>query len=131
MPKSSIARSHAERLELLQPRDRELDVVHHHALGDLEDEAARVEAGRPGGPPRPADDVGRWSWRAERLTDMESGVLHAARPSAAWRSAAGLPQDPAAELDDLPVSSASGMNDSGRHHPALRDGASAQAPRRR
>ena len=44
--------AHAERLQVEQRLDRRLDVVHQHALGDLEDRAARVEAGLGAGRPR-------------------------------------------------------------------------------
>ena len=47
MPKSSIARLDAERLQCLELLARCRDVVEQHALGELEGQARRFEARRP------------------------------------------------------------------------------------
>ena len=79
-------------------------VLHQHALGELEHEAARVEAGRRERALDVGDDVGlAASWRAETLTlDAQPVGRPAARACQTVDLAAGLREHPAAERHDQP-----------------------------
>src|SRR5262245_40295612 len=93
--------AHAELLELLQRRQHRLAVVHQHALGQLDHEAARVDARDAEGLLHVGADVG--------LRELDRGDVDADADLAALGQvrlpdlhlAAGLRQHPAAERDDL------------------------------
>jgi hypothetical protein len=102
---------HAQRAQALQRDDHVLGVVHHHALGELELEAAR----HPGGGERlahrahqPADPE---LARREVHRDQHRRVPLAA-PLEPWAQAVRSTHSPMGTM--RPVSSASGMKRSGR-----------------
>ena len=132
MPKSSMAKRHAELLELQHPGDDRLGVLDEDALGDLEHQAVRDR----GPTPRRALDTSStrlscWKCRAEMLTLRRSGMaLGKCRcHSRAWRHACRSTQRPSGTM--RPVSSASGMNSLREQEPALGVAPADRAPRTR
>ena len=122
----------AERLQLVQPRNGEVRVGHHHGLGDLEDERRRWEPARLERFAHVVDDRLRLQLLdrevdAHRRAAASAGTAGGgARPA---RQASWSTQRPIGTI--RPVSSASGMKLSGGISPARRVHASAAAPRRR
>ena len=111
---------HAEGLEAAQGRHRRVGVLDQDALGDLEDEAGRVEPGLGQDRRDLGDEAG--------LGDLAAGHVDAHRERPARRRgvprarlAAGLAAAPTARAATIsPVSSATGMNSIGATTPALR-----------
>ena len=95
-------------------------VLHHHALGDLELQAARLQAGARRSAPRHAfDEVALLELHAGDVDrHRQVGGCRAAAMRAPARHASRSTQLPSGTMS--PVSSASGMNSDGRHEAALR-----------
>ena len=91
---------HAELLQVAEPFDRELHVLHHHALGDLQDQRARVE-------PRVDEDLAHLvdEFGARDLSDREvdghvQGRIAREPLLQLDGMAAGLAQHPSADRHD-------------------------------
>ena len=132
MPKSSRTRPDAELVQRLQRGDRRRRLLDQDALGDLQPQVDRVEAGA-------GEDLGdrsrrrsRWAtWRAERLTATSNGRGVGAQLVPVEDLAAGALLHPAA--DRLDQAAVLGDRDevAGVEQAALGVAASGPAPRGR
>ena len=123
---------HAERLELLEPRHRELRVGHQDGLRDLERERGRVDPGLVDGVADIGDHVAVLQLlhgQVDAHRESQRPAARASRIRRAWRQPSRSTHRPIGMIS--PVSSASGMNWSGGIIPrsGWRQRSSASTPR--
>ena len=114
MPKSSTAMRTPSALRLLEPLDRRLDVGHDRALGDLEVDPARLDAGLAQDPVDVLLEVGSTQLP---LRDVDADGDQRVQDAPLGHLPAGVLEHTCPSGTTSPVSSASGMKESGAISP--------------